>query len=80
MRETNWLAYFKGNMRSDRAPNPALSHELSAELHAPLARSLGRFQLGESAGGRIHEEITQHPDRALDAPTRRAIQLYIEEE
>jgi hypothetical protein len=42
--------------------------------------SLGRFQLGESAGGKIHEEMPTHPDRALDAPMRRAVQLYIEEE
>ena len=77
---TTWLAYFEGNARDDRAPAPSLRAEVPAELHAALACSLGRFQLGESAGGKIHEEIPTHPDRALDEGTRRSVQLYIEEE
>jgi hypothetical protein len=77
---STWLAYFEGNLREDRAPGLSLYAEVPAELRAPLSVSLGRFQLGESAGGRIHEEIATHPDRALDAPTRRAVQLYIQEE
>jgi hypothetical protein len=75
-----WLAYFEGNTRADRVPAASLRDEVPAALHAPLAVSLGRFQLGESAGGRIHEEIPRHPDRALEHGTRRAVQLYIEEE
>jgi hypothetical protein len=75
-----WLAYFEGNTRSDCAPAPTLEREVAPTLHAPLAISLGRFQLGESAGGRIHDEIPDHPDRALDDGARRAVQLYIEEE
>jgi len=77
---TTWLGYFEGNTRDDRAPASSLRDEVPAELRSSLAISLGRFQLGESAGGRIHEEITTHPDAALDAPTRRSVQLYIEEE
>lgn len=77
---TTWLSYFDGNTRQDRAPAPRLAAELPRDLHAPLAESLGRFQLGESAGGRIHADVTTLRDPALDAPTRRAIQLYIEEE
>jgi hypothetical protein len=77
---TTWLAYFEGNARSDRAPGPGLCDEVPAALRARLAVSLGRFQLGESAGGRIHQEIPSERDRALDAPARRSIQLYIEEE
>lgn len=75
-----WLGYFEGNARADRAPAASLFAEVPAELRAPLAVSLGRFQLGESAGGKIHEEMPTHPDRALDDGTRRAVQLYIEEE
>jgi hypothetical protein len=75
-----WLGYFEGNTRDDRAPASSLKDEVPAELRSSLAISLGRFQLGESAGGRIHEEITTHPDAVLDAPTRRSVQLYIEEE
>ena len=77
---TIWLAYFEANKRRDCAPARSLYAEVPAALHAPLAESLGRFQLGESAGGRIHEEISVHQDRALDPKARRAIQLYIEEE
>lgn len=75
-----WLDYFEGNARSDCAPAASLYAELPDALRAPLARSLGRFQLGESAGGKIHAEIETHPDPALDPPTRRSVQLYIEEE
>ncbi|RYZ07267.1 MAG: hypothetical protein EOO73_12950 [Myxococcales bacterium] len=77
---TTWLAYFENNAREDRAPTPALAAELPSALHGALAESLGRFQLGESAGGKIHEDIATLRDAALDPPTRRAIQLYIEEE
>jgi hypothetical protein len=77
---TTWLAYFEGNTRDDSAAAPSLRAELPEELHGLLAESLGRFQLGESAGGRLHEEIRTLSDAALDGPTRRAIQLYIEEE
>lgn len=77
---SNWLTYFESNARSDRAPALSLFAEVPADLRAPLAVSLGRFQLGESAGGRIHAEIATHPDPALDGDTRRAVQLYIEEE
>lgn len=77
---TTWLAYFEGNAREDRAPAPALAAELPRDVLAPLAQSLGRFQLGESAGGKIHEDIATLRDAALDSPTRRAVQLYIEEE
>jgi len=75
-----WLAYFEGNSRRDCAPAASLSAEVPLPLHAPLALSLGRFQLGESAGGKIHDEMPRHPDRALDQETRRSVQLYIEEE
>jgi len=77
---TSWLAYFEGNARVDCAPDPGLRAEVPPRLWVLLAQSLGRFQLGESAGGRIHTEIATHPDRALDPPLRRAVQLYIEEE
>ncbi len=77
---TNWLAYFEANARPDCAPAATLCNEVQQPMRAKLAVSLGRFQLGESAGGKIHEDMREHPDPALDAPTRRSIQLYIEEE
>lgn len=77
---TTWLAYFQGNARADRPPGLTLRAEVPTSLHALVAGSLGRFQLGEAAGGRIHAEMPTHPDRSLDQATRRSIQLYIEEE
>src|SRR5688500_373982 len=75
-----WLAYFQANARRDCAPAPGLYAEVPTGLRAPLAVSLGRFQLGESAGGRIHEQMRTDDDPALDPNARRSIQLYIEEE
>lgn len=77
---TDWLSYFEANARSDGAPAPSLRAEVPEALRAPLSLSLGRFQLGESAGGRIHDEIRHHADPVLDPCVRRAVQLYIEEE
>lgn len=77
---TTWLNYFEDNSRRDCAPAASLCAEVPQALRGRLALSLGRFQLGESAGGRIHEEMPTHPDPALDAETRRSVQLYIEEE
>lgn len=76
---TIWLAYFEGNARCDRAASASLCSEVPSALRAPLALSLGRFQLGEAAGGRIHREMNE-PVAALDVTTRRSVQLYIEEE
>lgn len=75
-----WLAYFQANARRDCAPAPGLCSEVPAALRGPLAVSLGRFQLGESAGGRIHEEMNGDCDATLDAKARLSIQFYIEEE
>ena len=77
---TTWLAYFEGNARRDCAPAATLRAEVPRALCGPLVQSLGRFQLGESAGGKIHDEMPTHPDQALADGTRRAVQLYIEEE
>ncbi len=75
-----WQAYFESNTRTDRAWTCDIRHEVPPELRRALIDSLAHFQLGEAAGGRIHSEITVHPDPALDHGARRAIQLYIEEE
>lgn len=75
-----WLDYFEGNRRPDAAPAKGLRGEVPLPLRAPLARSLARFQLGESAGGRVHDEVQRHGDPVLDSSTRRSVQLYIEEE
>jgi hypothetical protein len=77
---TAWLAYFEGNARCDRLATSSLGSEVPRALWAPLALSLGRFQLGEAAGGRIHAEMSEPNAGRLSAPARRSVQLYIEEE
>jgi len=77
---TAWLGYFDGNVRRDCAPAAGLRAEVPGDLRHALAVSLGRFQLGEAAGGRLHEDITTLRDASLDPPLRRSVQLYIEEE
>ena len=52
---TTWLAYFEGNARRDCAPAAALCARGAARAAGAVGASLGRFQLGESAGGKIHE-------------------------
>jgi hypothetical protein len=75
-----WLSYFDRNVRRDCAPAASLGAEIPRELHRPLTISLGRFQLGEAAGGKLHEDIVTLRDATLDPPVRRSVQLYIEEE
>jgi hypothetical protein len=77
---TTWLSYFDGNVRCDRAPAASLRAEVPPDLRQPLVVSLGRFQLGEAAGGKLHEDIVTYRDAALDPAWRRSVQLYIEEE
>jgi hypothetical protein len=75
-----WLSYFDGNVRRDCAPAATLLAEVAPDLRPSLAVSLGRFQLGESAGGKLHEDIATLRDASLDVPLRRSVQLYVEEE
>jgi hypothetical protein len=77
---TAWLSYFDGNVRCDRAPSASLRAEIPPDLRQPVVVSLGRFQLGEAAGGKLHEDIVIYRDAALDPALRRSVQLYIEEE
>jgi hypothetical protein len=80
MLDTIWLRYFEGNVRTEQAPAATLYDEVPSALRAPLVASLGRFQLGESAGGRLHGDVQRCRDSALNSALRRAVQLYIEEE
>ena len=70
----HWRAYFE---RNRVRPMPEISpvHEPWAKL---LARSLAVFQLGESKGGRLANEIDSLP--GLDADYKAAIKLFIAEE
>jgi hypothetical protein len=80
MNSETWLDYFVNNQRPDARIEGACGAALAPELRAELAHSIARFQLGEASGGRIAGEVETAPDCALDAASRRAIQLYVLEE
>jgi hypothetical protein len=80
MNSEAWLAYFSSNQRADAEIAGQCGVALAPEVRAELAHSVARFQLGEASGGRIAAEVETAPDPALDAASRRAIQLYVLEE
>jgi hypothetical protein len=80
MNSEAWLAYFSSNQRADADIVGPCGAALAPEVRCELAYSVARFQLGEASGGRIAAEVETSPDPALDAASRRAIQLYVLEE
>jgi hypothetical protein len=80
MNSEAWLAYFSSNERPDTSIVGPCGVALAPHARAELAHSLARFQLGEASGGRIAGEVETARDPGLDAPSRRAIQLYVLEE
>jgi len=81
MNSTEWLAYFQQNQR-DRVP--ISWHEgtrVCRHLRGPLARSLARFQLGESSdGARLRRAARRVAERTGDCEYAEAIGLFISEE
>lgn len=80
MNSEAWLSYFSNNQRPDCAPDAPCGRALPVDVRLTLAHSIARFQLGEASGGRIAHEVETARDIGLDAPSRRAIQLYVLEE
>jgi len=80
MNSEAWLSYFSNNQRPDCVPKTPCSAALPTDVRLTLAQSIARFQLGEASGGRIAHEVETARDAGLDAPSRRAIQLYVLEE
>ncbi len=78
--DRRFLEHFSRNRRSARPTPAGIEAEIEPGLRALLVHSLQSFQLGEAAGGRIHEQVLVQRDPALDPSTRRSIQLYVEEE
>ncbi len=78
--DRRFLDHFLYNRRSPRPTPAAIESELAPGLKPLLVRSLQSFQLGEAAGGRIHQQVLLQRDPALDPSTRLSIQLYVEEE
>jgi len=71
-----WRRHFEQNRLR---PLPAVdAPELPRAQHLALARSLARFQLGESGEGRIAHEIDRV--EGVDAEYRAALKLFVAEE
>jgi hypothetical protein len=81
MNSTEWLTYFQQN-KLDRVP--ISWHDgvhVCRHVRAPLARSLARFQLGESSDGtRLREAARRLAIRTGDHEYAQAIELFIGEE
>ncbi|HEX3772901.1 MAG TPA: ferritin-like domain-containing protein [Polyangiaceae bacterium] len=80
MNSAAWLGYFTNNQRPDIQIRDRCGASLEPRFRTELAASIARFQLGEASGGRIAAEVETARDPALDAASRRAIQLYVLEE
>ncbi|HEY4103083.1 MAG TPA: ferritin-like domain-containing protein [Polyangiaceae bacterium] len=80
MNSAAWLGYFTNNQRQEIQIQDPCGASLEPQFRAELAHSIARFQLGEASGGRIASEVETAKDPALDAASRRAIQLYVLEE
>jgi hypothetical protein len=75
-----WLAHFEQSAARPLPQLPGALTDVPATLRLPLARCLARFQLGESGGHRIVEQIDDAPLEASSPEHRAALQLFVREE
>jgi hypothetical protein len=81
MNSSDWLAYFRQNQLDRRGIAWHEGIPLDPHLRAPLARSLARFQLGESSDGeRLKARARQLARKTGDQMYADAIELFIAEE
>ncbi|MGO9243671.1 MAG: ferritin-like domain-containing protein [Verrucomicrobiia bacterium] len=81
MNSSDWLAYFRQNQLDRRGIAWHEGISLDARLRAPLARSLARFQLGESSdGSRLKARARRLARKTNDHAYADAIELFIAEE
>ena len=81
MNSSDWLAYFRQNKLDRRGIAWHEGIHLDPRLRGPLARSLARFQLGESSdGARLKARARQLAQRTDDQAYADAIELFIAEE
>jgi hypothetical protein len=74
----DWRRFFES--RSER-PLPVLVLNTDySKLPDSLAESLATFQLGESGGGRVVEQVRQSRLPGIDADYARAVELFVAEE
>ena len=81
MNTSDWLAYFRQNQLDRRGIAWHEGISLNPRLREPLARSLARFQLGESSNGTcLLAAARQLSERTGDPFYPRTIALFIAEE
>jgi len=81
MNSSDWLAYFRQNQRDRRGIAWHEGIRLDPPLRVPLARSLARFQLGESSNGaHLKYRARRLVRRTGDVAYADAIDLFIVEE
>jgi hypothetical protein len=81
MNTNDWLAYFRQNQLDRRGIAWHEGISVDPRLHGPLARSLARFQLGESSNGtRLLTAARQLSERTGDRFYPNTIALFIAEE
>jgi len=75
-----WSAFFE--RRANRAVPEAQAgaNTIHASLPASLSQSLAIFQLGESGGGTIVEQVMQSDIEGIDAHYANAVRLFVREE
>jgi hypothetical protein len=81
MNSSDWLAYFRQNQLDRRGIAWHEGIQLDPSVRAPLARSLARFQLGESSNGAGLKVRARRLAQKLNDPAyAAAIDLFIAEE
>jgi hypothetical protein len=81
MNTTDWLAYFRQNQLNRRGIAWHEGISLASHAQGPLARSLARFQLGESSNGtRLLAAARRLAERTGDKDYPKTIALFIAEE
>ena len=76
---SRWKAHFERN-RHRPLPPTVEAVDLPPAVASALARSLARFQIGETGQGRIVGAVARSRMRGIDDDYRRALALFIAEE
>lgn len=76
----SWRRYFENHRDRPLPDLHGATRRFPAHWLAPLRESLATFQLGESKGGRLSEQIEHAPLRGIDDDYRAAVKLFVAEE
>jgi hypothetical protein len=75
-----WRRYFELNAARPLPPVAGAAIGLPAAWRAPIARSLARFQIGETGEGRIVAQVARASFDGIDDDYREAVRLFVREE